>query len=445
MKRFHRSLAAATVSLAALTLGAAAAHAGGFAVREQSARAQGMSFAGAASGSGQLSSMFWNPATITMNPGWQSQYSASAIVPNAEIQPLPGTSPLLGLIPSGDIGQDAIVVSGYSSIQVNDWLWIGNSTSAPYGLVTKPNDVWAGQVYSRSSKIMTFDINPIVGFKVNEWLSFAFGPEIQYFDVKLKRALSPAATAGSAILEGDNVGIGWTAGVTITPWAGTVLGVGFRSSIHHEIDGSVKPGGGFYIPVEAKLNLPETVTVGLTQSIWPNLRVNLGFEWANWSRLNTQAVVATETIPGLALRGAPVTSLALNYKDGHFYSVGAEYDWNERLTVRAGVAYEDSPITDAIRSTRLPDNDRIWASLGASYKWNEKLSFDVSYTHIFVRDTPIRIVPGHQDFIPTPAALGGLPFIADVDARVDIFSVGLKYRWDTPSVPIPAAPIVRKG
>src|SRR6187455_1625440 len=42
----------------------------------------------------RLGSMFWNPATITMNPGWQSQYSASIIVPNAEIQPLPGTSPL---------------------------------------------------------------------------------------------------------------------------------------------------------------------------------------------------------------------------------------------------------------------------------------------------------------------------------------------------------------
>jgi long-chain fatty acid transport protein len=444
MKRFHRSLAAATVSLTALMTLGGGALAGGFAVREQSAQAQGMSFAGAASGSGGLGSMFWNPATITMNPGWQSQYSASVIIPTAEIQPLPGTSPLLGTIPSGDIGQDAIVVSGYSSIQVNDWLWIGNSSGAPYGLVTKPRDVWAGQVYSRSSKIMTFDVNPILGFKVNDWLSFAFGPEIQYFDVKLKRALSPAATAGNAILEGDNIGIGWTAGVTITPWAGTVLGVGFRSSIHHELDGSVKPGGNLYIPIEAKLNLPETVTVGLTQTIWPHLRVNLGFEWANWSRLGTQAVVATETIPGLALRGAPVTSLALNYKDGHFYSAGLEYDWNERLTVRGGLAYEDSPITDAIRSTRLPDNDRIWASLGATYRWNEKLSFDLAYTHIFVKNTPIRIVPGHQDFIPAPVALGGLPLVADVDARVDIVSVGLKYRWDTPSVPIPAAPVVRK-
>jgi long-chain fatty acid transport protein len=452
MKLLHRSVALATVSLAALSALGSAALAGGFAVREQSAQAQGMSFAGAASGSGGVQSMFWNPATITMNPGWQSQYSASLIIPEAEIQPLPGTSPLLAFpafsnnfVASGDIGQDALVVSGSSSIQINDWLWIGNTTSAPYGLVTKPHDFWSGQVYSRSSKIFSFDINPVVGIKVNDWLSVAIGPELQYFQTRLKRATGPLLTSGSAILDGDSVGFGWTAGFTVTPWIGTAIGVGFRSSIHHEIDGKLLPAVGVFIPVKAKVNTPETVTVGLTQSIWPNLRLNLGWEWANWSRLGTSPVVAQSTNLALGfVYGAAVTTLPLNYKDGYFYSAGLEYDWNQRLTLRAGLAYEDSPITDRIRSTRLPDNDRIWASIGASYKWNEKLSFDVAYTHIFVRDTPIRIVPGHQDFIPAPAALGGLPFVADVDARVDIFSVGLKYRWDTPSIPIPA-PIVRKG
>jgi long-chain fatty acid transport protein len=444
MRILDRSLALAAVSLGALAAATTGATAGAFALREQSATAQGQSFAGAASGSGGLSSMFWNPATITMAPGWNSQYSASAIVPDVQIKPGFGTSPLLGFLPSGDIGQDALVVSGYSSIQVNDWLWVGNTTSAPFGLVTKPNDFWAGQVYSRSSRIISYDINPIIGIKVTDWLSIAAGPDLQYFKVDLKRATSPAFTAGNAILKGEDFGVGFTAGLTITPWAGTQFGVGFRSSVHHELDGSLRPAFGLYVPVKAKLNLPETVTVGLTQSILPNLRLNLGLEWSNWSRLGTSAIVANETIPGLGLFGAPITQLPLNYKDGYFYSVGVEYDWSERWTFRTGVAYEDSPITDRVRGTRLPDNDRVWASLGATYRWSSKLSFDVAYSHIFVRDTAIRIVPGHQDFIPTPVALGGLPFVGDADSKVDIFSVGLKYRWDDPKVAIPAEPVVRK-
>jgi long-chain fatty acid transport protein len=118
-----------------------------------------------------------------------------------------------------------------------------------------------------------------------------------------------------------------------------------------------------------------------------------------------------------------------------------------RIAVRAGVAYEESPITDEVRTPRLPDNDRIWLSLGATYKWSDKLSFDAAFTHIFVKDTPIRIVPGHAEHVRAPfPGLGVVPlnFVADVDANVNIFSVALKYRWDDPKVPIPAAPIVRK-
>jgi long-chain fatty acid transport protein len=49
------------VLLAAISIAAADAHAGGFALREQSAAGLGSSFAGVAAG-GALSSMFWNPA-----------------------------------------------------------------------------------------------------------------------------------------------------------------------------------------------------------------------------------------------------------------------------------------------------------------------------------------------------------------------------------------------
>ena len=77
MRLVTRIPALATVSLAAVLLAQGAATAGGFAIREQSASSQGLSFAGAASGSGHLSSMFWNPATITMAPGFQSELRIS--------------------------------------------------------------------------------------------------------------------------------------------------------------------------------------------------------------------------------------------------------------------------------------------------------------------------------------------------------------------------------
>jgi long-chain fatty acid transport protein len=403
----------------------APAFAGGFAVREQSATGQGLSFAGVASGSGHLSSMFWNPATITMAPGFQSEAHLSLVIPTVKIEPLPPT-PTLAFGPSGDIGQDAVVPTGYYSYQVNDFLWVGLSSTAPFGLVTDPREIWAGQVYSRSSRIFSLNVNPIVGVKVDDWLSFGAGPMVQYFDVRLKRAVGVLPAAPSAILEGDDYGFGFTAGVTLTPFAGTTIGIGYRSMIHHDVEGTLNTPG-VSVPIRASINTPEEVTVGLSQAITPNLMLHAGLEWQNWSRLGTQAIVGPL---------GPVSALPLNYDDGYFYSLGLEYRATDRLTLRAGVAYEQSPIDTQIRSTRLPDNDRYWASVGTTYQWNEKLSFDVAYTYIWAKDTPIRIVPGHQDFV-------GLPFIADVDSHVNIVSAAIRYRWDDPKVAIPA-PVVQK-
>jgi long-chain fatty acid transport protein len=435
MSRFNRISTLAAVSIAALISAQGGAQAGGFAIREQSATAQGYSFAGAASGSGGLSSMFWNPATITMAPGWHSEWHLSLIVPRVDINPLPGT-PTAIFGSSGDIGQDAIVPTGFSSYQINDRFWVGVSSSAPYGLVTDPRQNWAGQIYSRSSKVFSLNVNPIVGVKVNDWLSLAVGPSLQYFDIRLKSAVTPAPNAPSAILEGDDIGFGFTAGATITPFAGTTLGIGYRSRIDHELEGtfSIPAGVGGVpvnrqIPINADLTTPDQVTIGLSQMITPALTVHLGFEWTNWSILEEPLVLG----PG----GAVVRTLPLNYDDGFFYSAGFDYKLNNQWTLRAGVAYEESPIDTEIRSTRLPDNDRIWLSVGAGYQWSDKLSFDIAYTHIFTKETDIRITPGHQDYL-------GVPFLADVDATVDIVSVGLRYRWDDPKVAIPAVPLVRK-
>ena len=179
------------------------------------------------------------------------------------------------------------------------------------------------------------------------------------------------------------------------------------------------------------MNLPEIVTVGLSQRLDPQWKILAGYEWTNWSRVKVIPVFDT-------FNGTIATTLPFRYEDGHFFSLGAEYQWNPSLALRAGVAYELSPITTQTRSVNLLDNDRLWASIGASYNWSEKLSFDVSYSHIFVKNTPIRLVPGNPQFVDP------LFFTGESKPSANIVSVAMKYRWDNPAVAIPAEPIVRK-
>lgn len=418
---------AAAALLALAACGATRAQAGAFGIREQSAQGQGLAFAGAASGAAGASSLFWNPATVTMQPGWNSEYNATVIIPQATITPTTGTfPPLIGLGASGDIGQTAVVPSGASTYQVNDRLFLGFSSSAPFGLITKPNPVWAGQVYGRSSRIFSLNLNPVIGYRVTDWLSIGGGPAFEYFKLTLRQATGISPFAPTAYLKGDDWGVGYTVGATVTPFAGTALGVGYRSSINHELEGPAFGIG----RVRAKLNTPDKVSVGLTQAITPVFRVNFGFEWDQWSRLGTQAITS-ETL------GIPVTALSLRYRDGYYYAVGAEYDWNPQLTLRGGVAYEQSPIVLANRSVRLPDADRVSLNIGAGYRWSEKLTLNIAYSHLFVDKSRILYGPGRPDYVAP------LAFAATVDSSVDIVSVGFRYRWDAPPVVEPR-PLVRK-
>src|SRR5262245_56198161 len=85
------SVLRATSALGLMAIASTQANASGLAPREQSVYGQGTSFAGIAAG-GALSSMFWNPATMTQFAGKGLEVGASGIFGYATSTPLPGSS-----------------------------------------------------------------------------------------------------------------------------------------------------------------------------------------------------------------------------------------------------------------------------------------------------------------------------------------------------------------
>ena len=124
----------------------------------------------------------------------------------------------------------------YVSYQINDRLWVGLATGAPFGLATKPDYIWAGQLYARTTSVFSLEAQPTIAYKVNDWLSVGAGVRAQYFKVRYFSAIGPSPLfpspfAPSAGLEGDSWGIGYSLGATLTPAAGTSIGIGFRSAV----------------------------------------------------------------------------------------------------------------------------------------------------------------------------------------------------------------------
>ena len=177
------------------------------------------------------------------------------------------------------------------------------------------------------------------------------------------------------------------------------------------------------------LNLPDVVTVGLRQGIGDRFTLLAGVEWSNWSRIGTANLYQPNGAPATIVGSAVI--FPFQYHDGWFYSLGGEYMLNPAWTVRAGIAYEKSPITDDVRTARLPDNDRMWYSVGASYKPASLrgFTFDAGYSFIDVKNAPICISVRAVLAIRGPARR----YIGSVSSYINIVSIAVRYQWDDPA------------
>lgn len=441
------------VSVGAVTAVCGQASAGAFLLREQSAGALGLSTAGAAAGGGGLGSAFWNGATITDYAGWQSSWSVTGIMPDSRMTAKAGST-LYGLpgvsTTSGDIVQDAILPSGVTSYQLNDKIWLGLAINTPFGLTTSAPDKWTGSGFGITTKIVSYDLNPSIAYKVTDTLSVSVGLQAMYFKAYLRKAidepglnLAPGSPFSGvfhdASVTGDSWGYGVTLGATWKPVDGTELGFGYRSAVRQKVSGTINfsetipiaqplPVGSY--PARLALVLPDIVTLGLKQNIAPDLTLLAGFEWDHWNVNQDLAVTSPST-------GAAFETIPVRYKNGWLASLGAEYAWSPALMLRAGLAYEKSPIDNTNRLPILPDSDRIWTSIGAGWKITEKLTADFSYAHLFAKNGTINQTAAN------PAPLPASTLLADVKSHVDIVSVGLTYRFDDPA-PRPRDTLVRK-
>jgi long-chain fatty acid transport protein len=430
--------------------------AGGFAIREQSTLFQGLAFAGSAAG-GSLSSIYWNSAATASLDGMNTDSNLAVLFARAEVEvdnvtPNSTTPGLGGALANGlmaarygaaddstEISDPAYISASYGNYQVSDKLYIGYGSNAPFGLKTEPDDeTYQGATLARKTSLFTLNANPTVAYKISSALTIGAGIQIQYADAIFKFA-SGLPQADTATFSQDDWAVGATAGILFTPMSGTTIGLGWRSQMTHEFEGRLSRNGtsGAVAPpagipeaslgAETELNLPDIVTLSLRTNVTPNMRLMGTVEWTNWERFKNLTLKATEA--GISpVSNAPIASgevigvLEANWSDGWFFSLGSEYDYNDKITLRGGVAYEISPVdSPEKRIIAIPDADRVWLSLGASYDYSASTTLDFAYTHIFVEDERFE-----RQTLGTSlrADISGT-----IEAEADIVSVGMRTKW----------------
>lgn len=409
-----RHLAAASFC-ALLILNTSTAWGAGFAIKEQSSTAQGNAFAGATAGADDISYMFFNPAGLTRHEESQVLGAQSYIIPNSRakdvegtVNPAVGGGAIEGGRNSGDIGEDALVPALYAMWAPTTDLRFGLGINAPFGLTTDNEDDYVGRYHGTRSELATININPVVAYKLTDWFSVGAGLQVQYIETQLKNAVdfgtigaalggTPGSFAddGEANLRGDDVAFGFNVGLMLETWEGGRIGAAYRSEIDHDIEGNVdfdlgtgvggavaaaSPGNFVNTSASADFTSPDMASVGIYQDITDEWAVMGEVVWTDWSDFNELRI---------EFDSAQDDSVTVeDWDDSLFFAIGTTYKPQavEGLTLRLGLAYDQTPIPNDTRTPRIPGNDRYWVSIGAGYKPFDWTEITLSYTHIFVED-----------------------------------------------------------
>jgi long-chain fatty acid transport protein len=398
-----------------------------------------MSYAGNAAG-GALSSMFWNPAATAVLPGLNTESSYSLIIPDATVtvknispfDPFPPGFPNSSQI--GDVAASGGTYGSYQLFQYDPNLFVGIAINGAYGLLTESHtENYLGSVLGRTTRLFTTNANPTVAYRIAPGLIVGVGAQIQYADAALKFATG-LPNGPNTTFEGTDVAFGGTAGVLWSPMIGTTIGLGYRSQLTTTLSGDFGVAGvpGTRVSADVDVKLPDIVTLSIQQAVSPFARIMGTVEFTSWSRFDQLKLTATEfrnTLQGPFVPGQIIATIPTNWSDGWFFALGGEYDYNPWLTLRAGAAYELSPVdAPEKRVTGIPDSNRVWLSAGASYKWSESITVDFAYTHIFFQDSGFERSP--------VGPLSGFTFTGDVTASTDIVSIGLKMSWGGAPAPL---------
>jgi long-chain fatty acid transport protein len=319
--------------------------------------------------------------------------------------------------------------------------------NAPFGSSTHPqNRNWDGLFSSTGVHLATYDLNPSIAYRILPGLSVGVGAQIQYMSADLRNAVPrspvpfPFANSPTVILDGqDHWAFGWTAGVHWQPTQSTQIGFGYRSAVNELLQGEVRVSDPTLTAAttaltEASINLPAIATASFRQDLTPTFALLGTAQWTQWSNLQSLDVKC-RSASALCTGGAGSTleSIPFHWHDGWLFSAGVEQKLSEALLLRAGAAYEKSPVRSPDENkVSILDSDRIWASAGVEYKINRMMTADLSYAHVFFKDSFV-----NDTQITAPAPIGALTTIGSTQRSADIFSVSLKMRLDPPPAPAP--------
>jgi len=391
------------------------AFAGGLSVTEQGAAAAGKAnaFAGEAN---DPSAIFYNPAGITQLPGTQLMIGTSIVKLDSTFRSsMPSaTAPVESQLQD----QFPIVPHFFITHRFKQWderLSIGLGVYTPFGIVVDWPDNWQGRFDTIDARLRVTVYNPTVAYQVTP--EFSAGAGIRIADAAAEfEQKTPPVGAESVVRVHDLTAhpIGWNVGLLYhLKEISTSVGLQFRSELQAKftgeadftqpLAGAVGPNAGFHTSIK----FPPQLILGVSTKAIPRWTINADIEWEGWRTVGSIPKSFDGAASALNSRGLRL------WKNSYVFRLGGEYAATDRLALRGGFFYDQTPIPDNTFDPTIPNADLYALTIGAGYKW-QATSVDIAYLLGFYEKRAINgstIVP---DNLAGPTTFGSYSTTAQV-------------------------------
>jgi long-chain fatty acid transport protein len=338
------------------------AYGSGFYIDEQGAQATGKAGAYVADAA-DASSVFYNPAGVGRLDRITFVAGAQWVAPSTSFEQAADATKLHATYPT------SLVPNAYATYAPAHNFGVGIGLSAPFGSAIK----WSwpqsseGRYTAREQSLQAEFISLVVAKDASaqvEGLSIGAGLDLVPASLRLLRDVPLGDGEGSLKLQGQAFGVGGRLGLLYkSPTSGLALGLSYRSPVSLRFYGdgdfrvvdptprSALPANG---PVTTSITLPDALVFGVALTPAPALQLELDASWNGWSRFDKLAITLPDESTSTSPRG---------YRDTFAVRAGGRVLLGP-LSLRAGFAYDMSPVPSQHLDPGLPDANRMLAACG---------------------------------------------------------------------------------
>lgn len=442
-----------------------AVQASGYHFGTQSVNAQGTANAAAAEAA-DASTIFYNPAGLSKLDSSQISVNANIVFPSIRYEADSATDftgiPVQGS-KSGKITKTTVAPHVYGAYKASDDVTLGLGVYVPFGSATEYEKDSVLRYNINKLGLTTIAIEPVVAWKLNDRHSFGAGIIAQHTSAELRKyadwgiqqkakalTATPSNPTAAAQIKADGhadvKGSDWGFGYQLA-WMWDIndrarVGVNYRSKVSHTLKGDAEWAAddtaakqqwtanklaplGYTANEKASVKIvtPESLSVHGMYKVSDKANLFGDVTWTRHSRFNkAELVFEKEKTIGMNKK-SDRTTITPNWRNTYKVGFGGSYQISEPLQLRAGIAFDKSPVRNAdYRMNSLPDGNRIWFSVGAKYQLGKNHVIDAAYSHIHINDTTYRTAKASGNDVDSKGASS-----ARFKNKADI--LGLQYTY----------------